>query len=113
MVAPEEAVKGAVLESAVLVLFPWVSYMLAESLQLSGIVSILFCGIIMGHYTRRNLSEGGRALTMVPPARTCEAHNVLHQPSFLDAFSVSSKCIMYSLWRTRPTAPGLSTALQS
>jgi NhaP-type Na+/H+ or K+/H+ antiporter len=64
-------VKGAVLESAVLVLFPWVSYMLAESLQLSGIVSILFCGIIMGHYTRRNLSEGGRALTMVPTGTPC------------------------------------------
>ena len=62
--SPEDAVKGAVLEASVVMLFPWVAYMMAETLQLVGIVSILFCGIVMGHYTRRNLSEGGRALTM-------------------------------------------------
>ena len=60
----ESAVHGAVLEASVVMLFPWIAYMLAETLQLVGIVSILFCGIVMGHYTRRNLSEGGRALTM-------------------------------------------------
>ena len=62
--SPEDAVKGAVLEASVVMLFPWVAYMMAETLQLVGIVAILFCGIVMGHYTRRNLSEGGRALTM-------------------------------------------------
>lgn len=61
---PEEAVRGAVLEASVVALFPWIAYMAAEALQLVGIVSILFCGIVMGHYTRRNLSAGGRALTM-------------------------------------------------
>ena len=79
---PEEAVKGAVLEASVVALFPWIAYMAAEAIQLVGIVSILFCGefififvwairvtscfftgIVMGHYTRRNLSRGGRALT--------------------------------------------------
>jgi NhaP-type Na+/H+ or K+/H+ antiporter len=39
-----------------LVLFPYMSWMMAEAMQLSGIVSILFCGIIMAHYTTHNLS---------------------------------------------------------
>ena len=60
----EEAVRGAVLEASVVALFPWIAYMAAEAARLVGIVSILFCGIVMGHYTRRNLSPGGRALTM-------------------------------------------------
>lgn len=40
-----------------MVIFPYCAYMLAESLHLSGIVAILFCGIVMAHYTRRNLSK--------------------------------------------------------
>ena len=45
------------IEMILLVLFPYMSWMMAEALQLSGIVSILFCGIIMAHYTTHNLSE--------------------------------------------------------
>jgi NhaP-type Na+/H+ or K+/H+ antiporter len=45
--SPEDAVKGAVLEASVVMLFPWVAYMMAETLQFVGIVSILFCGIVM------------------------------------------------------------------
>ena len=56
-------IKGATLEASVVVLFPWIAYMLAEALELVGIVSVLFCGIVMGHYTKRNLSDGGRALS--------------------------------------------------
>ena len=56
-------IKGATLEASVVVLFPWIAYTLAEALELVGIVSVLFCGIVMGHYTKRNLSEGGRALS--------------------------------------------------
>ncbi|KAL4627949.1 hypothetical protein ACB092_05G203300 [Castanea dentata] len=45
------------LECCLFVLFPYFSYMLAEGVGLSGIVSILFTGIVMKHYTFSNLSE--------------------------------------------------------
>ena len=36
---------------------------MSEALELSGIVTILFCGMIMSAYTRWNMSEGARTLT--------------------------------------------------
>ncbi|KAM6585492.1 hypothetical protein CsatB_012494 [Cannabis sativa] len=48
------------LECCLFVLFPYFSYMLAEGLGLSGIVSILFTGIVMKHYTYSNLSENSQ-----------------------------------------------------
>ncbi|KAJ7515247.1 hypothetical protein O6H91_22G007700 [Diphasiastrum complanatum] len=51
------------LECCFVVLFPYFSYMLAEGLGLSGIVAILFCGIIMRQYTIPNLSENAQAFT--------------------------------------------------
>ena len=43
-----------------MLLIPWVSYLIAEALQLSGIVSIIFCGISMARYALPNLSANGR-----------------------------------------------------
>lgn len=48
------------LECCLFVLFPYFSYMLAEGLGLSGIVSILFTGIVMKHYSYSNLSENSQ-----------------------------------------------------
>nr|XP_007154088.1 hypothetical protein PHAVU_003G089800g [Phaseolus vulgaris]ESW26082.1 hypothetical protein PHAVU_003G089800g [Phaseolus vulgaris] len=48
------------LESCLFVLFPYFSYMLAEGLGLSGIVSILFTGMVMKHYTFSNLSRSSQ-----------------------------------------------------
>ncbi|CAA3028940.1 sodium hydrogen exchanger 6-like [Olea europaea subsp. europaea] len=48
------------LESCLFVLFPYFSYMLAEGLGLSGIVSILFTGIVMKHYSYSNLSDSSQ-----------------------------------------------------
>ena len=45
------------LEMSMALIFPYLSYFLAESVHLSGIVSILFCGFTMAHYTKRNLSS--------------------------------------------------------
>ncbi|KAB2095375.1 hypothetical protein ES319_A01G032600v1 [Gossypium barbadense] len=48
------------LECCLFVLFPYFSYMLAEGLGLSGIVSILFTAIVMKHYSYSNLSENSQ-----------------------------------------------------
>eukprot|EP01006_Ploeotia_vitrea_P040619 TRINITY_DN66440_c12_g6_i1.p1 TRINITY_DN66440_c12_g6~~TRINITY_DN66440_c12_g6_i1.p1 ORF type:complete len:618 (+),score=100.30 TRINITY_DN66440_c12_g6_i1:268-1854(+) len=45
------------LELTLLCTFPYMAFMLAEGLHFSGIVSILFCGIGMAHYTYNNLSK--------------------------------------------------------
>lgn len=44
------------LELGMMFIFSYAPYGLAEGLQLSGIMAILFCGIVMSHYTHFNLS---------------------------------------------------------
>jgi NhaP-type Na+/H+ or K+/H+ antiporter len=51
------------METCLVVLVPYMSYTLAEAYSLSGIVSILFCGITMAHYMRPNLSPWSQAAT--------------------------------------------------
>ena len=46
-----------IVEACLLVPVPVAAYMAAEAAGLSGIVSILFCGIVMASYTRQNLTE--------------------------------------------------------
>mmetsp|Transcript_12151 Transcript_12151/g.41265 ORF Transcript_12151/g.41265 Transcript_12151/m.41265 type:complete len:700 (+) Transcript_12151:36-2135(+) len=50
-------------ESVMVVSFAWGAYYTAEALELSGIVAILFCGIVMAKYTRDNLSAEAGVLT--------------------------------------------------
>lgn len=44
------------LELGMMLIFSYAPYELAEGLELSGIMAILFCGIVMSHYTHFNLS---------------------------------------------------------
>ncbi|CAH1778714.1 unnamed protein product [Owenia fusiformis] len=44
------------LEFGIMLVFSYAPYGLAEGLHLSGIMAILFCGIVMSHYTHNNLS---------------------------------------------------------
>lgn len=46
-------------ETTILFVIPWVSYLIAEGFQLSGIVSIMFCGISMARYALPNVGENG------------------------------------------------------
>lgn len=50
-------------EIAIMVLMPYLSYMLAELLNLSGILTVFFCGIVMSHYTWHNVTESSRTTT--------------------------------------------------
>lgn len=45
------------LEIGIMAILPWASYLVAELLGLSGIVSILFNGIGHATYTKPNLSD--------------------------------------------------------
>ena len=44
----------------VLFLVPWLTYLLAQGMELSGIASILFCGFTMAQYALPNLTQQGQ-----------------------------------------------------
>ena len=47
---------NTIMECVVLFSFAYLSYTVAEILHLSGIIALLSCGVMMGHYTWYNLS---------------------------------------------------------
>jgi NhaP-type Na+/H+ or K+/H+ antiporter len=47
---------SSITESAVIYILALVSYFIAELMELSGLISLLTCGVVMGHYTWYNLS---------------------------------------------------------
>ncbi|XP_022222505.2 sodium/hydrogen exchanger 8 isoform X2 [Drosophila obscura] len=57
------------LEFAMMLMFTYGPYVLAEGIHLSGIMAILFCGIVMSHYTHFNLSTVTQ-ITMQQTMRT-------------------------------------------
>ncbi|KAE8675363.1 Sodium/hydrogen exchanger 2 [Hibiscus syriacus] len=50
-------------EVALMMIMAYLSYMLAELLDLSGILTVFFCGIVMSHYTWHNVTESSRTTT--------------------------------------------------
>ncbi|WOL04425.1 sodium/hydrogen exchanger 2-like isoform X1 [Canna indica] len=50
-------------EVALMILMAYLTYMLAELLNLSGILTVFFCGIVMSHYTWHNVTESSRVTT--------------------------------------------------
>lgn len=51
------------LESCIILLLAYSSYLLSNSIHMSGIVSLLFCGITLKHYARENMSIRTRKTT--------------------------------------------------
>ncbi|GFQ06112.1 sodium/hydrogen exchanger 2 [Phtheirospermum japonicum] len=50
-------------EVALMILMAYLSYILAELCNLSGILTVFFCGIVMSHYTWHNVTESSRVTT--------------------------------------------------
>lgn len=50
-------------EVALMVLMAYLSYVMAELFNLSGILTVFFCGIVMSHYTWHNVTESSRVTT--------------------------------------------------
>ena len=48
---------------AIFALFAYSSYLVAEVLEMSGIMSVFFCGVVMAHYNWYNLSASARLVT--------------------------------------------------
>ncbi|CAM8876410.1 unnamed protein product [Rhodiola kirilowii] len=54
---------STVREIAMMVLTAYLSYMLAELCELSGILTVFFCGVLMSHYVWHNVTESSRITT--------------------------------------------------
>lgn len=65
-------------EISLLFLFAYGSYSFAESIELSGIMSLFFCGIVLSHYNRYNLS----------PTSQITAHNIFKSMAVLSEYFV-------------------------
>ncbi|GMG99691.1 hypothetical protein Nepgr_001531 [Nepenthes gracilis] len=50
-------------EIALMMLMAYISYLIAELISLSGILTVFFCGIVMSHYTWHNITESSRITT--------------------------------------------------
>lgn len=50
-------------EIALMVLMAYLSYLVSELCELSGILTVFFCGVVMSHYTWHNITESSRVTT--------------------------------------------------
>lgn len=50
-------------EVALMILMAYLSYMMAELFDLSGILTVFFCGIVMSHYTWHSMTDGSKVTT--------------------------------------------------
>lgn len=54
---------SSVREIALMILIAYLSYMLAELFELSGILTVFFAGVLMSHYAWHNITESSRITT--------------------------------------------------
>lgn len=94
-------------EVAVMMLMAYLSYMLAELLHLSGILTVFFCGIVMSHYTWHNVTESSRVTTKHAFATlSFVAETFIFLYVGMDALDIEK-------WRSVSDSPGISVAVSS
>uniref|UniRef100_A0A8D8FWG8 Sodium/hydrogen exchanger n=1 Tax=Culex pipiens TaxID=7175 RepID=A0A8D8FWG8_CULPI len=88
------------LEFGLMLVFTYAPYVLAEGIHLSGIMAILFCGIVMSHYTHFNLSTVTQ-ITMQQTMRTLAfiAETCVFAYLGLAIFSFKHRCeLSFVIW---------------
>lgn len=52
-------------EISIILLCPWICYLIADSLELSGIVAILVNGIVLNSYAKHNITKASRKVIKI------------------------------------------------
>ncbi|XP_048235389.1 sodium/hydrogen exchanger 4 isoform X2 [Ricinus communis] len=98
---------SSIREIALMVLMAYLSYMLAELLELSGILTVFFCGILMSHYAWHNVTESSRITTRhVFAMMSYVAETVIFLYVGMDALDIEK-------WRTSKINFGTSMSICS
>ncbi|XP_010546638.1 PREDICTED: sodium/hydrogen exchanger 2 [Tarenaya hassleriana] len=94
-------------EVSLMMLMAYLSYMLAELFELSGILTVFFCGIVMSHYTWHNVTESSRITTKHTFATlSFVAETFIFLYVGMDALDIEK-------WRSVSDSPGTSVAVSS
>lgn len=94
-------------EVALMMLMAYLSYMLAELLDFSGILTVFFCGIVMSHYTWHNVTESSRVTTKHAFATLSFVAEI-----FIFLY-VGMDALDLEKWTFVSDSPGLSVAVSS
>ncbi|KAF9607453.1 hypothetical protein IFM89_035591 [Coptis chinensis] len=94
-------------EVALMMLMAYLSYMLAELFDLSAILTVFFCGIVMSHYTWHNVTESSRVTTKHAFATlSFMAEIFIFLYVGMDALDIEK-------WKFVSTSPGKSVGISS
>ena len=88
----------------VMFLSPWIAYLIAETFDLSAILTIFFCGLALGQYAIHNLSPGCRtftAKTYGAISEICESISFIYIGVSFYGFNVKSE--YHSITKGRET----------
>ncbi|KAK9161455.1 hypothetical protein Syun_007796 [Stephania yunnanensis] len=94
-------------EVALMILMAYLSYMIAELFDLSAILTVFFCGIVMSHYTWHNVTESSRITTKHAFATLSFMAEI-----FIFLY-VGTDAMDIEKWRFVKSSPGESIAVSS
>ncbi|KAK9201783.1 hypothetical protein WN944_016990 [Citrus x changshan-huyou] len=94
-------------EVALMILMAYLSYVMADLFQLSGILTVFFCGIVMSHYTWHNITESSRVTTK----HTFATLSFISE-TFIFLY-VGMDALDMEKWKIAKGSPGTSVAVSS